>query len=306
MRTWGEHLRWTPRDARASSTERAIALASSLAAVGIAWWLWPDLSPARPVASEPPPEPPPSIRIARIEPLPVEAQPAPAPAPARVEEQTAPKGGAAETKAIRPVLPASEVPVLADTARPREPRDGDSIALGEQRIAEGRFPRQRASYARIGFERYRDAMLALGGRFYLFDRRARRPLAELDPFTSEHRAIEALPPHLSAWPRDVTPYLRDVLEAPDVRRAYDGRATHVVLLPPADIDAAFVGGLDRALRRQGLDIERVASVRLLYELSHTGLGCEVVRVELFDGTRRELDLRLALSGPIPARDGGRS
>ncbi len=204
-------------------------------------------------------------------------------------------------------------PTPAETSRSRpeqrstpEPVDAVSIAIGRHRIEQGRYPHQRASYARVGFERYRDAMLALGGSFYLFDTRARQVIAELDPYSLATRRVDRTPNHLSRWPRDVTRYLGRALTTPEVQQAYRGMSLRVVLLPPSEVDAAFVGGLDRALRKQGLEIERVTQVRLVYELTADGLECEVVKIELRDGTEQSLRLRLALSGPIPRSRGRRS
>jgi len=238
-------------------------------------------------AAAPPPEPP---AVARLAPSSDNALPA--------LQTPPPRAAARDTQ-----------PERARAARPRRPRieplDDVALAIGRYRLEEGRYPHQRASYARIGFEAYRDAMLALGGAFFLFDTRSDRVLAQVNPYTLEMRAVDTPASHLSRWPRDVTRHLGAALDAPNARRDF-GRATRVVLLPPADIDAALVGGLDRALQRMGMNIERVTQVLLTYELTDAGLECEVSKLALRDGTEKPVSLRLSLSGPIPKRRGGRS
>jgi len=214
--------------------------------------------------------------------------------------QPQPRRQVAELQAVDPNPP------TRPRETPAEPVDDVSIAIGRHRIENGRYPHQRASYARIGFEPYRDAMLALGGGFFLFDARNKRVVAELDPYSLKARATQAAPKHLSRWPRDVTRYLGAALTREHLDPRFRGSSLRVVLLPPADLDAAFVGGLDRALRKRGIDIERVTQVRLIYELTDAGLQCEVAKVGLRDGTEMNMQLRLALSGPIPTQSPTRS
>ena len=95
------------------------------------------------VQAETTPEAPDVIRVARLELTP---RPPPAPAPQRRKPRRPPKP---RTRG----LPAQRVTVMPDPS---------AIARGQVLLDEGRFPRLRASYAHIGFERYRDAVSALG------------------------------------------------------------------------------------------------------------------------------------------------
>ena len=103
--------------------------------------------------------------------------------------------------------PATPPPPPEPPAPPSEPAktvpEADVLARGESLLRAGTFPRLRATYSRIGFPAYRDAVLALGGAFFLFDPTTRQPVAEVDPRTGAVRA-ERVRVDLSRWPRDVT------------------------------------------------------------------------------------------------------
>lgn len=242
-------------------------------AVAFATWLAPSST------EQPPREEPKAIRIAAIA-LPEELPAAPdqEPAPARRPDP--------------PPRPPTDPPSQPAEKHEVVPSATD-LARGEALLEAGAFPRMRASYARIGFERYRDALLALGGSFYLYDRERREILAGVDPRT-ESVFPAASSPGLSRWPRDVTRHLKGALEVG--RSRYGSRATRVILLPPAGLDAALLGALESRLRRLGVDPGSVVRMDVVYELRAGRLHCSVLAVGLRDGGERELDLAIDLSG----------
>lgn len=182
-------------------------------------------------------------------------------------------------------------------APPSEPAqavpEADVLARGASLLRAGKFPRLRATYSRIGFPAYRDAVLALGGAFFLFDPMTRQPVAEVDPRTGLVRA-ERLRVDLSRWPRDVTRHLPETLRLGQAR--YGPRITRVILLPPARLDAALLGALEDHLRVLGLDAQSLLRVDVAYELRAGRLHCDVLLVALRDGTERPVSLEIDLSG----------
>ena len=213
-----------------------------------------------------------TIRIAHIE-----QAPPPPPTPVREPDPPAPD------------LPS--VPELPDPPTPAGNRlqSNESLQSGRLWLATGSFPELRATYRRIGFAAYRDAMSALGARFFLYDVSRRRLVAEVDPETGA-RLPDASRSDLSPWPRDVTRHLSDV-----VARATDSGASRIVLLPPAELDAALLGSVDAHLRTLTLDPASVRRLDLAYELRDGRLGCEVITAAFDDGSERALDLRVDLS-----------
>ena len=274
-----------------------LRIAAALAvALGIVIWLAPE--PDRllePAAAAPAPPPLERIEIASVElpapepaPLP-EAEPEPAP---EAEPVSTPQPPAPEATTAKPPPPEPPgVPAVREAVRP----GADALARGHTRLREGVFPRLRASYARIGFARYRDAVLGLGGVFYLFDPASRKVLAQVDPRTHESFAVEQRS-DLSQWPRDVTRHLAPALERG--RERYGERAGRVILLPPARIDAALLGALDQELRALSLAPERLVRVDVAYEMRDGRLHCEVLAVALREAGERPLDLLIDLSGGI--------
>ena len=224
---------------------------------------------ARPLAHSSPAPVERRIEIVKIE-LPAEPEARPLPAP-------------------RPPRPAPSPPPMPATQAP----SSESLERGESLLRSGRFPRLRASYSRIGFAAYRDAMLGLGGAFFLFDGEARQPVAEVDPRTGA-LGVELVRPDLSRWPRDVTRHLSEPLRLGQA--SYGPRVSRVILLPPARLDAALLGGLDAHLRALDLDPGDLLRVDLAYELRGGNLYCDVLLVAMRDGTERSLSLQIDLSG----------
>jgi hypothetical protein len=252
-------------------------------ATAIAWWLDPGTPPeAWSRASEDPPAPdiPKLTEVVVLPPTPEEPVAAAVTAVERSEVEPAPPPRAPATAASAPAQPPARVPSAAEVRR------------GEALLDAGAFPRVRATYARIGFEAYRDAMLALGGRFFLFDPSKRSPVAEVDPASGAVLG-ERLPPGLSRWPRDVTRHVPAILSRGQT--VYGPRVSRVVLLPPAGVDAALLGALDQGMRRVGLEPSQASVVDVAYELRRGRLHCAILAVTLRNAEPRALPLVVDLS-----------
>ena len=228
----------------------------------------------------------PSLREQLARPL---ARSSPAPVERRIEIVEIELPAEPEARPLPPPRPAPSPPPLPATQVP----SSDALERGESLLRSGRFPHLRASYGRIGFEAYRDAMLELGGVFFLFDGKARQPVAEVDPQTGALGG-EFVRADLSRWPRDVTRHLSEPLRLGQA--SYGPRVSRVILLPPARLDAALLGGLDAHLRALDLDPGDLLRVDLAYELRGGNLYCDVLLAAMRDGTERSLSLQIDLSG----------
>lgn len=205
---------------------------------------------------------------------------------ARIEQSPASRG---EPESPAPALPRAGAPEPPNppTRSADDAWNEERLQSGHRWLASGEFPELRATYRRIGFPAYRDAMQALGARFFLYDVSRRRLMAEVDP-ASGQRLPGASRSGLSAWPRDVTRHMS---------RAIDSEASRVVLLPPVELDAALLGSVDTHLRAHMLDPSGVRRLDLAYELQAGRLGCEVLAAAFADGSERTLSLRVDLSPP---------
>jgi hypothetical protein len=256
-----------------------------IVAIAVARLVDPDDPKSRSLdAPEPAPDPARRIRITRIE------LPDNPPKPVPVHRRSTPR---------EPVerMPAPAPPPVPEPPPPPTPQvvvpDADAVRRGQSLLDTGTFPRLRATYARIGFPSYRDAMVSLGGRFFLYDGVRRRPLAEIDPRTGAILG-ESLDGALSRWPRDVTRHLDFALE--HGRAVYGSAASRVILLPPARVDAALLGSVEGFARGLGLDPSEIVRLDLAYEIREGRLRCEVISVALRAGTERDLSLHVDLSG----------
>ncbi len=237
------------------------------------WMLTPSHEPAEPEAEAWAPI---EIELAALEP--------PPPPPKE-------KGPPPRPRPQPPEIPAIESESAESAESESASPDPAVLSRGRELLESGVFPQLRATYRRIGFEAYRDAMLDLGGGFFLFDEVSRQPLAEIDPRTGETRSRE-LRDGLSRWPRDVTRHLPEVLELG--RRRWGERASRVILLPPERVDAVLLGALDAHLREQGRAGERLLGVDVASEIRDGRLGCEVISLSLLDGTRQPVRLHIDL------------
>ena len=200
-----------------------------------------------------------------------------------------------ESKSAPAVAPPSSPPPPPEPPAVPVARVAQSEAhpRGESLLESGTFPRLRATYKRIGFSAYRDAVLELGGGFFLFDASARTPVAEVDPRSGAVQS-ERVRANLSRWPRDVTRHLGETLRLGQER--YGPRVSRVILLPPVHLDAALLGALDAHLRAQDIETRALVRVDVAYELRGGRLHCDVLTLALRDGTERPVSLEIDLSG----------
>lgn len=242
-------------------------------------------------ASEPAREESPRIRIARIERSPDPRRAPATPEPAAAGPTAKPTPATARLPRPAPEGPKPSPP-RGTPAQAKPPRTSfvptaDAVARGRALLEAGLFPRLRATYARIGFPAYRDAMVALGARFFLYDARRRVPVAEVDP-TSGRRLAGTDLAGLSRWPRDVTRHVSFALPTAA------GGASRVVLLPPARVDAALVGAVERFASPRGLEASEIARLDLAYEIRDGRLRCEVLVAATRDGSETPLALLVDL------------
>lgn len=209
------------------------------------------------------------------------------------EDPPKPKPRPPAPPAQRPARAVDPEPVeKAAPSAPLAPSPASDLARGRVALASGVFPRLRASYANVGFERYRDAMLELGAGFFLFDFAARQPIAGVDP-TNGTTSRPNLSDRLSRWPRDITRHTPELLESG--RREFGPSVSRVVLLPPVDVDAALLGALERYLATRELEPRELARVDVVYSLVGSRLHCDVLALGLQDGTEISADLQVDLS-----------
>ena len=198
-----------------------------------------------------------------------------------------------ESKAAPAAAPAPAPPPEPPAVPAVRVAQSEAHPSGESLLESGTFPRLRATYNRIGFSAYRDAVLELGGAFFLFDASARTPVAEVDPRSGAVQS-ERVRANLSRWPRDVTRHLGETLRLGQER--YGPRVSRVILLPPAHLDAALLGALDAHLRAQHIETRALVRVDVAYELRGGRLHCDVLTLALRDGTERPVSLEIDLSG----------
>ena len=200
----------------------------------------------------------------------------------------------ARIELAEPTEPAEPEPEIGAESVPAALRpDPEALARGDALLRAGGLP---PTAGHLHPDRlcaaYSEAVLELGGAFYVYDPRARRALAEVDP-RSGLLGAEGVREELSRWPRDVTRHLQSALVLG--RERYGSRASRVVLLPPASLDAALLGALDRRLQELGVGSDSLLRVDVAYELRGGRLQCEVLTVALRDGSERELGLQIDLS-----------
>ena len=207
-----------------------------------------------------------------------------------IEMPSEPESNSAPAAAPPPPPPPPPEPPAVPVARVAR---SEAHPRGESLLESGTFPRLRATYNRIGFSAYRDAVLELGGAFFLFDASARTPVAEVDPRSGAVQS-ERVRANLSRWPRDVTRHLGETLRLGQER--YGPRVSRVILLPPAHLDAALLGALDAYLRTQDIETRALVRVDVAYELHGGRLHCDVLTLALRDGTERPVSIEIDLSG----------
>ena len=159
--------------------------------------------------------------------------------------------------------------------------------------SEGSFPQIQSSYARLGWPIYRDVALRLGGSFFVWNQPNNLPVAQIEPRTGE-TSKASIAPDLSRWPRDVTKHMGAALDR--AQAEFGESATHIVLLPPARLDAALLSGLNHLLQQNDVDPGSVSGFFGAYELRGQRLYCVVLSTLFKDGTTRPVSFSIDLSG----------
>ena len=237
--------------------------------------------------------------------------PVPAPAPPALTKQ--------EKEPVPPVSPkdrtvrvslekeTASVPIKGSKAKKQRPkvisrayrvnqalvRSGMDL-VGEQGEHLGSFPAVTANYrAKLGFKAYVTSLRSLGARFLVRDRNRRKLVAEVDFQTLYLNPVKHL--------QGLSPRSRIISGECGVKQYIDlasvmfgpGDYQMVVLLPLA-LDAALIGGAERALKRSGYNIKDFNSLEAIYKRDSQGLSLVVEKGFHKSGRRVPLNLHFNL------------
>jgi hypothetical protein len=172
------------------------------------------------------------------------------------------------------------------------------MMLGPRGERLGAFPAIIAQYRRtLGFRRYAVAMQALGGRFVLWDRRARTLAFELDPITGRVYPVD------TTRLRGLSPRSRDVSDEPALRPSIErvqqvGHNAHhaALVLVPLAVDYAMLAGLKQALQATGLSLQAFTTFHGVYTLREGDLLLTITS----GTTRRGQEVQLRISCNLSA------
>jgi hypothetical protein len=253
------------------------------------WWLAshtvnartaPESVPAdapRAVEREAPEEPSERRTTVTLEPL---RQP-----PAKSAEAAKPLTPKRQKAAARPP---EAPPAVASVSAPAPvahevPVDSALLDRGQALLADGSFPTIVAHYrTTLGFGRYADTIRTLGGRFFVRDLSAQQLRAEVS-----FREDRLVPVERAGLGR-LSPRVRDLSDEPALERFTRtaerdfGLARYaVILLVPLPLDAAVVGGIERAL----LAMHRTPAEFTVFEGRYQQRGGDLV-LEIDSGRTR--------------------
>lgn len=207
---------------------------------------------------------------------------------------------------LKPIVEATKQPKQA--SRPSKAFQEVAVSRelldrGRALMEEGRFPGLTAYYNRtIGFSRYAEAMIQLGGRLFVRDMDALELRAEVDLVRNRLLPVDRRSlAHLSPRSRDLSdePALqRFVIKA---ESAYGSARYSIILLVPIQVDAFLTAGMEEGLSRLGLSLDNFIS----FEGQYQGQGGDLVLKILFGMTRagEKVPLRLAFNFSAAARAG---
>ena len=156
--------------------------------------------------------------------------------------------------------------------------------VGEKGEHLGSFPAITANYrVNLGFEAYVHSLRSLGARFFIQDLARRKLVGEVDFQTLYLSPIRHL---VGLSPRS------RIISAESAANQYIELANvmfgkghyQMILLLPLDIDAALIGGMEKALRQSGYDVRDFISLEARYEKNSQGLWLVVVA-----GTHKTLE-----------------
>ena len=135
----------------------------------------------------------------------------------------------------------------------------------------GLFPSITANYrVTLGFESYVKSLQNLGARFFIRDRIERKLVGEVDfqtLYLSPIRHLKGLSPRsrIISGELGVDKYI-------ELANVMFGQGDYqMILLLPLQIDAALIGGMEKALRQSGYDVRNFISLEARYEKDSRGL-----------------------------------
>jgi len=148
----------------------------------------------------------------------------------------------------------------------------------------GSFPSITANYrVNLGFETYVKSLKSLGARFFIRDRIERKLVGEVDfqtLYLSPIRHLKGLSPRSRIISSELA--VNKYIELANVM--FGQSDYQMILLLPLQIDAALIGGMEKALRQSGYDVRNFISLEARYEKDSRGLRLIVV-----SGTYRTLE-----------------
>ena len=158
------------------------------------------------------------------------------------------------------------------------------VLVGEKGEHLGSFPSITANYrVNLGFDAYVKSLQSLGARFFIRDRIERKLVGEVDFQTLYLNPIRHLK-GLSPRSRIISGELA-VNKYIELANVMFGQGDYqMILLLPLQIDAALIGGMEKALRQSGYDVRDFISLEARYEKNSSGLWLVVVK-----GTQKKLE-----------------
>ena len=125
----------------------------------------------------------------------------------------------------------------------------------------GAMPGVIAAYRRtLGFRTYAQAMIALGGRFVVWQQQRRKLIAVIDPLHGTRQPLDR------QAVQGLSPRARDLSDEPALAAYREPGREAVLLLVPLEVEAAIQAGLTHALASTGLTPQAVATVHGVYTI----------------------------------------
>lgn len=159
----------------------------------------------------------------------------------------------------------------------------------------GEFPEIIAQYRNtLGFSNYVKFMKNIGGRFFIFDKRNKKLVAEID-FNSERlEAINNL--------NNLSPRAREITGEPEVYKytklaeLYYGPSTYsIVLLLPLKVDYFLIAGIEHYLKQRGLTSKDFISFKGIYKTQANMLILEIISGKLKNGKTKPIYINFNLT-----------
>ena len=149
--------------------------------------------------------------------------------------------------------------------------------VGEKGEHLGSFPAVTANYrAKLGFQAYVSALQGLGAKFFIRDRNRKKLVAEVDfrtLYLNPVKGLEGLSPRsrIISGESAIRQYI-------DLAKVIFGKGDYqMIMLLPLRLDAAFIAGTEKALKRSGYNIREFHSLQAIYKKGTRGLSLVVVK-----------------------------